>query len=53
MATDPTLLRIGEGEISRAREHLQRAEATIGALGNDEYGQLIRDGLQRLTEQLR
>jgi hypothetical protein len=41
------------GELGRAREHLQQAQATIGALGDDEYGQLIRDGLERLTEQLR
>jgi hypothetical protein len=40
------------GDLSRAREHLQRARAEIGALGDDEYGQLIRGGLERLAEQL-
>lgn len=40
------------GDLDRAREHLRQARATIGALGDDEYGQLIRDGLERLTEQL-
>lgn len=41
------------GDLDRAREHLQQAQDMIGALGDDEYGQLIRDGLERLTEQLR
>ncbi|MFD4407112.1 hypothetical protein ACFWPH_30535 [Nocardia sp. NPDC058499] len=41
------------GDLGRAREHLRHAQDTIGALGDDEYGQLIRDGLERLTEQLR
>jgi hypothetical protein len=41
------------GDLGRAREHLRRARATIGALGDDEYGRLIKDGLERLTEQLR
>jgi tetratricopeptide (TPR) repeat protein len=41
------------GDLDRAREHLQQAQDTIGALGDDEYGRLIRDGLERLTEQLR
>ncbi|MFB4269941.1 hypothetical protein [Nonomuraea sp. GTA35] len=40
------------GDLARAREHLQQARATIGALGDDEYGQLIRGGLERLAEQL-
>ncbi|MEV1001481.1 hypothetical protein [Nonomuraea sp. NPDC050202] len=40
------------GDLGRAREHLQQARATIGALGDDEYGQLIRGGLERLAEQL-
>jgi hypothetical protein len=41
------------GELELARQHLQRARDTIGALGDDEYGRLIKDGLERLTEQLR
>jgi hypothetical protein len=40
------------GDLGRAREHLQRARAGIGALGDDEYGQLIKGGLERLAEQL-
>ena len=40
------------GDLTRAREHLQRAQAGIGALGNDEYGQLIKEGLDRLAQQL-
>jgi hypothetical protein len=34
------------------REHLQRAKAGIGALGDDEYAQLIKGGLDRLAWQL-
>jgi hypothetical protein len=40
------------GDLSRAREHLRRAQAGIGALGDDEYGQLIKGGLDRLARQL-
>ena len=40
------------GDLPRARDHLHRARAGIGALGEDAYGQLIRSGLDRLTEQL-
>ncbi|MGW6332593.1 hypothetical protein [Nocardia rhamnosiphila] len=40
------------GDLDRAREHLQRARETIGALGDDEYGQLIRGGLEQLAQQL-
>ncbi|MDH2425390.1 tetratricopeptide repeat protein [Sphaerisporangium sp. TRM90804] len=40
------------GDLDRAREHLRQARAGMGALGDDEYGQLIRGGLERLTEQL-
>ena len=41
------------GDLDRAREHLQSAQATIGALGDDGYGQMIREGLERVAEQLR
>ena len=41
------------GDLGRAREHLEQARATIGALGDDGYGQLIRDGLEQVTERLR
>jgi hypothetical protein len=40
------------GDLARAREHLQQAQATIGVLGDDEYGRLIRDGLQEVAERL-
>ncbi|MFC4013325.1 hypothetical protein ACFOY2_39285 [Nonomuraea purpurea] len=40
------------GDLDRAREHLQQARAGIGALGDDEYGQLIKGGLEQLAEQL-
>lgn len=40
------------GELEPAREHLQHARDTIGALGDDEYGRLIKDGLARLADQL-
>jgi hypothetical protein len=40
------------GDLGQAREHLRRAEAGIGALGDDEYGQLIKGGLDRLARQL-
>ncbi|QYN40340.1 hypothetical protein K1T35_18780 [Pseudonocardia sp. DSM 110487] len=40
------------GDLDRAREHLQQAQATIDALGDDDYGQMIRDGLARVAEQL-
>lgn len=41
------------GDLDQAREHLKQAEATIGALGDDPYGQLIRDGLKQVSELLR
>ncbi|MFC7550007.1 hypothetical protein [Plantactinospora sp. GCM10030261] len=41
------------GDIDRARDHLQQARATIGALGDDAYGTLIRDGLEQVADRLR
>jgi tetratricopeptide (TPR) repeat protein len=41
------------GDLDRAREHLKQAQATIHTLGDDGYGQLIRNGLDRIAEQLR
>jgi hypothetical protein len=38
------------GDLGRARDHLQHARATIGALGDDEYAQLIKGGMERLAE---
>ncbi|WP_219519891.1 hypothetical protein [Nonomuraea ceibae] len=40
------------GDLDRARDHLRRARAEIGALGDDDYGRLIRGGLERLAAQL-
>ncbi|MBG0566721.1 tetratricopeptide repeat protein [Actinoplanes aureus] len=40
------------GDLDLAREHLRRAEAGIGALGDDEYAQLIKGGLERLARLL-
>jgi hypothetical protein len=41
------------GDLGRAREHLQQAQATIGALGNDGYARMIKEGFERLAELLR
>lgn len=41
------------GDLDRAREHLRQAQDTIGALGDDEYGRLIRDGLAEIASRLR
>lgn len=40
------------GELDRAREHLERGQAAVGALADDGYGQMIRGGLDRLNERL-
>lgn len=40
------------GDLDPAREHLHLARAGIDALGEDEYGQLIRRGLDVLAGQL-
>jgi hypothetical protein len=40
------------GELSLARMHLREAEDRIGALGDDEYGALIRAGLEQIRIQL-
>ncbi|MEU4419683.1 hypothetical protein AB0F81_03595 [Actinoplanes sp. NPDC024001] len=40
------------GDPGRAREHLEQARAGIGALGDDEYGKLIKSGLERIAQQL-
>ena len=40
------------GEVDRAREHLDRGRASVGALGNDGYGQMIKGGLDRLADRL-
>jgi hypothetical protein len=40
------------GDLARAREHLRQAQATISVLGDDEYGRLIRNGLEQVAERL-
>lgn len=40
------------GDLGRAREHLRQARAGIGALGDDDYGRLIKGGLEQLAERL-
>ncbi|WP_229070140.1 hypothetical protein [Actinoplanes sp. DH11] len=40
------------GDLDRAREHLRLAEAGMGALGDDEYGRLIRNGLEHIAREL-
>jgi hypothetical protein len=40
------------GDLDRAREHLQHAQAGMAALGDDDYARLIRTGRDRLAEQL-
>ncbi|GAB2954772.1 hypothetical protein ACFMQL_36445 [Nonomuraea fastidiosa] len=40
------------GDLGSAREHLRRAREEIGVLADDDYGRLIRGGLERLAEQL-
>lgn len=39
------------GDLGSVREHLRQAQATIGALGDDEYARLIKGGVERLTAQ--
>ncbi|MFD0782890.1 tetratricopeptide repeat protein [Micromonospora azadirachtae] len=40
------------GDLDRAREYLQRAQAGIDVLGDDEYAQLIKSGMDRMVQQL-
>jgi hypothetical protein len=40
------------GNTAEAREQLARAQATVGALGDDGYGQMIRAGIERLAKRL-
>nr|MDT0660367.1 tetratricopeptide repeat protein [Micromonospora sp. DSM 115978] len=40
------------GDLDSARECLERAQAGVGALGDDPYAQLIKGGLDRLTREL-
>ncbi|MFC4590989.1 hypothetical protein [Sphaerisporangium corydalis] len=40
------------GDLPHAREHLHQARTQIDALADDDYGRLIKDGLERLTQLL-
>jgi hypothetical protein len=40
------------GDLRLAREHLERAQEGIGALGDSEYAQVIRNGRDRLVRLL-
>jgi hypothetical protein len=40
------------GDLPRAREHLDRGRAGVGALPADGYGEMIRGGLDRLGRDL-
>jgi tetratricopeptide repeat protein len=40
------------GDLDRARECLERAREGTGALGDDPYGQLIKDGLEQFARRL-
>jgi len=41
------------GDLDRAREQLQQAQTTIGALGDDGYTQMIKEGMEQVAERLR
>jgi hypothetical protein len=40
------------GDLDRARQHLDRGRAALGALGHDGYGQMIKNGLDGLAARL-
>jgi tetratricopeptide (TPR) repeat protein len=40
------------GDVNRARDHLQRGQASLGALPDDGYSAMIRDGFDRLARAL-
>lgn len=40
------------GHVAKAREHLEKAWATADALGEDGYGGMVRDGLDRLRQRV-
>ncbi|MFC7625414.1 hypothetical protein [Microlunatus sp. GCM10028923] len=39
-------------DLDHARDHLRQAQESIGVLRDDDYGRLIKEGLDRLTDQL-
>ncbi len=40
------------GDLDTAREHLDRGRASVDALGNDGYSEMIKGGLDRLADRL-
>ncbi|GAB2919046.1 hypothetical protein GCM10027280_02600 [Micromonospora polyrhachis] len=40
------------GQLDQAREHLTRAQESLSALGEDDYGDMIRDGVRQAAEAL-
>jgi hypothetical protein len=40
------------GEWQQAREHLRQAQDSVGVLGDDPYGRLIRMGIARCADEL-
>jgi len=40
------------GQIDEARHHLKLAQQSVDALANDAYGQMIRNGIERLAARL-
>jgi hypothetical protein len=40
------------GELDRVHEHLDQGLASVRALGDDGYGQMIKNGLDRLADRL-
>jgi hypothetical protein len=40
------------GRPDRAREHIVLARQSVGALGDDEYGRMIRAAIERVAEQV-
>ncbi len=40
------------GQADQACEHLRRGRASADALGNDDYGQMLKAGLDRLADRL-
>ena len=42
----------GLGDADRAREFLEKAQATSDALGDDPYGELVRGALDKIRRAL-
>jgi tetratricopeptide (TPR) repeat protein len=40
------------GDLDQAQQHLERGRASVGSLGDDGYGKMIKAGLDRLADRL-